>query len=158
TNRHIWDAAIQCGLEKSFDPVLKYLDGLKWDGVPRLDRWFETYLGADDTPLNRATGKLILVAAVRRARVPGAKFDQVVVLEGDEGKNKSSAVEVLAGGPDYFSDQHILGVSDLKQQENLQGKWLYEIADLTGIAKAEVEQVKAFVSRTVDRCRPAYGH
>jgi predicted P-loop ATPase len=39
----------------------------------------------------------------------------------------------------------------------LQGVWLYESADLTGIHKAEVDKVKAFASRTHDRARPAYG-
>jgi predicted P-loop ATPase len=56
-----------------------------------------------------------------------------------------------------FSDQTILGQGDKEQQELLRGKWVYEIADLSGISKAEVEKVKAFASRTHDRARPAYG-
>ena len=35
--------------------------------------------------------------------------------------------------------------------------WVYEIADLSNIRRAEVEDVKAFASRTHDRARPAYG-
>jgi predicted P-loop ATPase len=78
------------------------------------------------------------------------------VLEGPEGRNKSTAIETMAG-KENFSDQHILGVSDKEAQENLQGVWLYEIADLTGIRKADADKVKAFASRTTDRARPAYG-
>ena len=37
------------------------------------------------------------------------------------------------------------------------GIWVYEIADLAGMSRAEVERVKAFASRRVDRARPAYG-
>jgi hypothetical protein len=60
-----------------FDPVCDYLDGLQWDGQKRLDTWVIRYLGAEDTPLNRAFGRKMLVAAVRRARQPGCKFDYV---------------------------------------------------------------------------------
>ena len=48
--------------------------------APRLDTWLTTYAGAEDTPLNRAVGRLMLIAAVRRIRTPGVKFDEMVVL------------------------------------------------------------------------------
>ena len=79
------------------------------------------------------------------------------MLESAEGEFKSTALQVLAGGPENFSDQTILGRGDQEQQELLRGVWLYEIADLSNIRKAEVEDVKAFASRTHDRARPAYG-
>jgi predicted P-loop ATPase len=152
------DACMQLCIENQFDPICEYLDGLDWDGVDRIDEWLTTYLGAEDTPLNRAIGRIALIAQVRRARQPGCKFDQIIVLEGKEGKNKSTALTVLAGGNENFSDQTILGRGDKEQQELLRGVWVYEIADLTNIARTEVESVKAFASRTHDRARPAYGH
>jgi len=39
----------------------------------------------------------------------------------------------------------------------MSGIWIYEIAELTGMRRAETDHVKAFASRTVDRARPAYG-
>jgi len=150
------DAAIQECLQGRFDPVCDYLDQLQWDGVPRLRQWLATYLGAEATTVNCAIGGLSLVAAVRRARVPGFKFDQITVLIGEEGRGKSQAIETLAG-PDNFSDQTILTLDDRAQQEAIQGVWLYEIADLAGMSKADVEKVKAFASRRADRARPAYG-
>lgn len=151
-----YEAAFQECLAKSFDPLTDYLNGLKWDGVKRLDSWLAAYMGAEATVLNSAIGRLTLIAAVRRAFVPGTKFDQILVLEGPEGRNKSSAVEMLAGTAN-FSDQSILTVDDRAQQEAVQGVWIYEIADLAGIHRADVERVKAFASRQVDRARPAYG-
>lgn len=150
------DAAIQECLQRSFDPVCDYLDALKWDGVKRLGRWLADYLGAEPTALNAEIGRLALVAAVRRAYQPGSKFDQIIVLEGVEGTGKSSAIEILADGAN-FSDQSILALDDKAQQEAMAGVWLYEIADLAGMSKAEVERVKAFASRKTDRARPAYG-
>ena len=118
------DFAVELCIENSFDPVVDYLDGLKWDGVDRLDAWVVAYLGAADTPLNRMIGKLTLVAAVRRARQPGCKFDHMTVLEGPEGKMKSTAILVLAG-EENFSDQTILAVGDREQQELVAGVWFY---------------------------------
>jgi hypothetical protein len=150
------DAARQLCLRNPFDPVCNYLDGLKWDGIKRVDSWLIDYLGAPNTEFVRAVGRCVLRAAVRRARVPGTKFDQITVLEGPEGRNKSTAVKIMAG-EENFSDQSILTENDKTQQELLKGVWLYEIADLTGISKADVDRVKAFASRTHDRARPAYG-
>jgi Virulence-associated protein E/Bifunctional DNA primase/polymerase, N-terminal/Primase C terminal 2 (PriCT-2) len=151
------DAIETLCLERRFDPVLDYLDTLQWDGIPRLDGWLSIWLGATDNALNRAISRLSLIAAVRRARDPGIKFDQIIVLEGKQGAGKSEAIRILAGS-ENFSDQKILGVDDRKQQELTEGVWLYEIAELTGLKQAALEHVKAFVSRMVDRARPAYGH
>jgi hypothetical protein len=152
---NVFQAATRACEENRFDPVCDYLDSLRWDGKPRLARWLHTYCGAEDIELNRAFATLTLVAAVRRARQPGCKFDQILVLEGPEGTNKSSAIALLAG-QENFSDQTILGLDDQRQQERTRGVWLYEIADLAGMKKSEVEKVKAFASRTHDRARAAY--
>ena len=149
------DALKQRCLQTQFNPILDYLDGLRWDGTPRLETWLIDRAGAPDTPFVREVSKLCLVAAVRRARQPGCKFDEIIVLEGAEGKNKSSLIQLMAG-EENFSDQSILNADERRQQEHLKGKWLYEIADLTGIRKADIETVKAFASRQVDRCRRAW--
>jgi predicted P-loop ATPase len=153
---NINDAATELCLENRFDPIVDYLNRLQWDGTPRLQTWLTRYLGADDTPLNRAIGKLTLVAAVRRARHPGCKFDHILVLEGLEGTLKSTALVTLVG-VDNFSDQTILNASDKEQQELVRGVWIFEIGDLVGMKRSEVEKVKAFATRTHDRARPAYG-
>jgi hypothetical protein len=153
---HTHDAAIQLCLQHQFDPINDYLDGLTWDGTKRLDKWLSAYLGAEDTELNNTIGRLALIAAVRRVRQPGCKFDQIIVLEGPEGTGKSTAIEILAG-QENFSDQTIIGLDDRQQQEAVRGVWLFEIADLAGMSKADVDRTKAFASRLSDRARPAYG-
>ena len=71
-------ANLRC-LENRHHPVRDYLDALTWDRRLRVERWLIDYLGADDTPLNHAFGRLVLVAAVRRVREPGCKFDTILV-------------------------------------------------------------------------------
>jgi hypothetical protein len=151
------DAVEQLCVRNKFNPITDYLDALEWDGTPRLARWLITYLGAEDTELNREFGRLALIAAVRRARKPGTKFDPIIVLEGPMGTRKSMAIETMAGS-ENFSDQTILGARDREVQELLGGVWLYEIAELSNIRRTDVEHMRSFVSRTVDRARKAYGH
>jgi predicted P-loop ATPase len=153
---HTADAATALCLEQRFDPVLDYLNGLEWDGIERLDEWLSTYLGADNTEFNRAVGRRTLIAAVRRVRQPGCKFDFILTLEGKEGTKKSTSIVTLAG-VENFSDQTILTQSDKEQKELVRGVLMYEIADLAGMKRADVEKIKAFASRTHDRARPAYG-
>jgi predicted P-loop ATPase len=80
----------------------------------------------------------------------------VAVLEGPQGVGKSSALVILAGRGN-FSDQEILTLDDRAQAEALEGVLIYEISELTGLKRTEIERVKAFISRTEDRARPAYG-
>ena len=143
-------------LDHIFDPVRDYLDGLRWDGIKRVDTWLVKYCRAADTPLNRAIGRKMLIAAVRRVKEPGCKFDYIVVLEGEQGVGKSSVLKILAGD-DNFSDNEILGLHKREQQEAIQGVWIYEVAELEGLHKSEVTRVKLFASKTYDSARPAYG-
>jgi hypothetical protein len=88
----------------SFHPVREYLSSLEWDGTPRLDFWLSRYGGAEDNEYTRAAGCLPLIAAVRRVRQPGVKFDEMLVLRSDQGTDKSSSLQILAGREEWFSD------------------------------------------------------
>jgi len=155
-NENTRDAVNAVCIANTYHPVRDYLRGLEWDRTPRIETWLSAYLGADDTPLNRAFGSIVLMAAVRRIREPGAKFDNILVLEGPQGSGKSTAIQILAG-PENFSDQDILTLDAKTQMEAIEGVWIYEISELQGFGRAETGKVKAFASRAVDRGRPAYG-
>jgi predicted P-loop ATPase len=128
-----------------------------WDGIARLDRIAADYFNCEDTPLNRAFVRKTMIAGVARVRNPGCKFDTILVLEAKEGENKSTAWRVLAGD-ENFSDEKIIGKDSREVQEQLAGVWIHENAELAGMRKAELDTVKAFASRQVDRARPAFGH
>ncbi|MDX0440634.1 hypothetical protein GOD94_06115 [Sinorhizobium medicae] len=155
-NENVRDAVTQLCLENSFHPIQQMLDTFVWDGTPRLDHWISSYLGADDTPLNEAIGRIMLIAAVRRVREPGAKFDTIPVFEGAQGTGKSTALRILAG-PNNHSDNEILTLDTKAQMEAMEGVWIYELSEMSGLNKSEVERMKAFASREVDRARMSYG-
>jgi predicted P-loop ATPase len=140
-----------------FHPVRDYLDGLKWDGVPRIDRWLTIYAGAADTSYTRAVGALFLVAAVRRIRQPGCKFDEILVLESPEqGTDKSQALAILATRPEWFSDNLRLGLPAKETIEALSGHWIVEASELQGMNRSDIERIKAFAATQYDRARMAY--
>lgn len=132
-----------------FHPVRRYLDRLQWDGLERIDRWLIDYAGAPDTPFVRAVCRIVLIAACRRVRDPGCKFDEMLVLESHEGFEKSTAFEVLAGRQ-WFSDSAPLHDKPREVIEQLRGRWIVECADLAGMRRGEVEALKAFLSRKED--------
>lgn len=158
-DKYTRDAIISLAIDHCFDPVVDMLAQAEagWDGVERLDHMATEYFNAEDTPLNRAFVLKTMIAAVARARVPGIKKDEILVLESEEGFNKSTAWRVLAGD-ENFSDESIIGKNSREVQEQLAEVWVHENADLAGMKKAEVETVKAYASRMVDIARPAYGH
>lgn len=140
-----------------FHPVRDYLDELVWDGTPRIDGWLSTYFGAKASPYTNAVGRLWLIAAVRRVREPGCKFDEMIVLESDQGKDKSTALAVLAVKEEWFTDNLPLNADPARTIESISGRWIIEVAELQGGRKSEVEHVKAMLSRRIDRARLAYG-
>lgn len=145
-----------CKTRRSMHPVRDRLNKLKWDGKPRLDTLLIDYLNADDTPYVRAVTRKTLVAAVARVFEPGIKFDTMLVLCGPQGLGKSTIFSKLADP--WFSDN--LTMDDMKDKtgaEKLQGRWILEIPELSGMRKAEVETIKAFITRQEDQYRPAYG-
>ena len=141
--------------ENTFHPVRDYLNGMEWDGIPRVDTLLIDYLGASDTRFNRLATRKTLVAAIARIFEPGIKFDYVLTLVGEEGLKKSMVFNKLGG--DWFSDSFV-GVEGNKAFEQLHGVWLMEMGELASIRKAEAESVKHFITKREDRFRVAYGH
>jgi predicted P-loop ATPase len=140
-----------------FHPVREWLDTVEWDGRPRIDDWLIRYGGAENTPFNRAVGRVFLVAGVRRVRRPGCKFDTMLVLEGPQGRNKSQAAEALAMKRHWFTDGLSLDADPKVVIEQTKGSWIIEFAELTGMHTRGLERIKAFLSRNVDKARAAYG-
>jgi hypothetical protein len=141
--------------EKSFHPVIDYLDSLKHDGVERLGTWLTTYLGAESSDYNKAVGKAMTIAAVARVRQPGCKADNIPILEGPQGAFKSTGVKMLFGSQWFTDELADLGSKDAAMQTC--GVWCIEVSELDAMSRAEVSKIKSFISRTQDRFRPPYG-
>ena len=150
----IFDAVNVVASENSFHPVRDYLDACTWDGVPRLETLLVDYLGAEDNAYTRAVTRKALVAAVARIYNPGCKFDYMLTLRGRQGLGKSALIAKLGGK--WFSDSFTT-LQGKDAYEQVQGVWIMEVGELAGMRKAEAETIKLYISKQVDRFRPAYG-
>ena len=148
------DVVAAVASNQAHHPVREWLEGLEWDGTPRLDSLLVDYLGAADTPYTRAVTRKSLVAAVARVMRPGCKYDTMLILVGGQGRHKSSLLARLGG--EWFSDS-LRTFGDKDAMETIQGTWINEIAEMQALAKADVDAVKMFLSKTNDYYRAAYG-
>lgn len=140
----------------SYHPIREQLATLKWDGNVRLGTWLRDYLGATEQPAEylAAVGTWWPVSAVARVMQPGCQADHSLVLEGAQGKGKSTAVRILGGEKHSSTLTSTLGDKDSYQV--LRGKWIVEIAELAGMRRSDVERVKAYISAPKDTYRPSY--
>lgn len=143
--------------KRRYHPVEQYLEGCpEWDGVERVPRLLIDYLGAEDTVFNREAITKTLIAAVARIYQPGIKFDYMLILNGPQGIGKSTFFQRLF--MDFISENlTMMDMRDKTGSEKVQGYWALEVAEMTGMRKADIESVKAFISRQEDIYRPAYG-
>lgn len=140
-----------------FHPVRAYLENCvkHHDGKRgRCEGLFINYLGAEANDYHREAAVNTLVGAVARVYEPGHKFDFVPILEGLQGKRKSTFIRIM--GRDWFTE--LTGDFHKTQEmvENIQGAWIIEIPELQGFSRADTNVLKGFLSRTVDRTRLSY--
>ena len=142
--------------QNRYDPLKNYHLSLKWDGTERAEAIWIDYANAEDTPLNRAYGRLFTTSMVARCFYPGIKVDEVITLIGEQGGGKSSLAKDLTPiGPSAFSDQVVIGADGKQIIEQTRGKALLEHSeDWRG--RYSEPQRKACLSTTADRARGAY--
>lgn len=159
---HLWGISKRPAIDAAFDitthehkfhEVRDYLTALSWDGLPRLDTLFIDYLGATDTEFTRTVTRKMMCAAVARILKPGVKFDNMLILVGDQGKNKSMFLRTLARN---WIDDSFTTFEGKEAQERLPGSWFVEVAELDAFRKSDVARIKQFLSTPEDKYRASY--
>jgi len=137
-----------------FHPVRNYLNSIEWDGLPRVETFLVEFLGAEDTPLTRESMKVWVKGAVARIFVPGIKFDLTLSLTGPQGIGKTMILERLGG--DWFNAT-VTTVKNKDALVQLLGSWIIELGEGQAVTKSDNDELKAYLTRTVDKFRPPYG-
>ena len=150
----IFDAVNVIAQANAFHPIRDYLSACEWDGVKRVDTLLIDYFGAEDNVYTRAVTRKTLAAAVARVFRPGCKFDYILTLRGAQGIGKTTFFSKLGG--EWFSNSFST-LQGKEAYEQVQGVWIVEIGELAGMRKSEVETIKLYISKQVDRFRAAYG-
>lgn len=148
-------AILSVATDNAINPLKEYLNNLKWDGKDRCTNWLNYYMGAEDNDYCKLIGRKFLIGAVARALDPGCQVDTMLILEGPQGKRKSSAIAALFGRRWFTDELSELGSKDAAQQ--LQGRWAVEISELEALRRSEATAIKAWLTRRIDIYRPAYG-
>lgn len=149
--------AVRCVAEhEAFDSATLWGQALQWDGVPRVERFFQRYLGVRDTAYHRAVGVYLWTALAGRCMDPGCKVDMVPVLIGAQGSGKTSMVEALAPTEEAFIEVNLDQRNEEQMARSLRGKLVGELAELRGLAGREAEDIKAWISRRHEEIRALY--
>lgn len=143
-----WAAA-----ENKWHPVRNYFEHLVWDGEKRLDGWLAKYVGVAASDYVRAVSRMFMIGMVARIFQPGCIMRTMPILEGKQYQGKSTVLRILGGK--WFGDSPI-DLNNKDAYQLIQGKMLYEIAELDAFNKAETTRIKSFISSPVDRFRAPY--
>lgn len=142
-------------------PIREYLSALKWDGVPRIATMLVDLFGAPDTLYTRQVAPCFMVGAVARvlwrdSKNPalGAKVDFMLVLEGPQGKRKSTSLSELFTSNWFVETVESPNGKDFYQV--IQGCWCVEIGEMDSFGKADVTAVKVAITRRTDKFRAPY--
>lgn len=149
----VGEACFIIGSRNTYHPVKEYIEKEKWDRIQRLDEWLIKSIGCDNNLYTRLAGKKFLIACVNRVYNPGCKFDHMIILEGEQGIGKSTFVEELAGH--WYLDTSFEN-KDKDLVDAMREALIVEVSELSGMNKKELEWIKSFIVRKVDKIRLPY--
>lgn len=149
------DAAVRVAADNEFDTAILWASSLKWDGVPRIERFLVTYLGCEDTPYARAVGRYMWSAMAGRALVPGVQADMAPIFKGGQGLRKSSLIRALVPSDEFYAEVDF-SAKEEDTVRNLRGVLVAEIAELTGLHTRAMESIKKFMTRRVEKWVPKF--
>lgn len=133
--------------------VAEQIASYKWDGVPRIDTFFEDIYGCYPSAYSKDLGRIFWLSIVYRACEPGCKMDTVVILEGAQGIKKSSSLELI-GGKNYGVAGRDISSKDFFLK--IRSKSIVEIAELNAFTKSDHNELKEIISTRTDEFRAPY--
>jgi len=148
----VTDAMISVSYDVIVNPPRDYLLGIKWDGKDRLATWLYHAYGAPRDKVYKAIGSNWMKGLVRRVLHPGCQFDEVLVLEGDQGTRKSSSLRAL-GDPWHVETTYS---TDKDFFQILAKNIIVEFSEGDILTRKGVREVKALITKTEDQYRVPY--
>lgn len=150
----VYKAVVSYAEKNMRNEPLEWLSSLAWDKKPRLDGFFPNFMGVESTDYTRAAGKNFWISMVARVLRPGVKADNMIILEGKQGRFKSTALNAIGGK--FYTECHE-SVMSKDFYLVLQGKFLIEVSELDAFSRVESNTIKKVVSNQTDRFRTPYG-
>lgn len=150
----IYKACVIYGHKRIRNEPRDWMESLVWDKTERI-AWFlhEAFGASEESEYVWAASKNFWIGMVARILQPGCKMDNMLVLEGQQGTYKSTALNII-GGSWYTETRGSVLEKDFFL--NLHGKLIVEIAELSAFRKAEITAIKQVISCRTDRYRAPY--
>lgn len=147
------DTAVICASDKfRYHPIKSKILSEEWDGIPRAESFFIDVLGVEDNVYNRECTRKWLLAGIYRLFEPGTKFDEMLIIHGDQGLSKSTTFKKLALNF-YVSETERLSLETLIKIELA---WIVDFTELATMKKTDIDTFKAWLSETSDTYRGKY--
>jgi hypothetical protein len=142
----------------TFDPWKDQIATIpQWDGVARLDTFFQDNMGALPTDALVLTGQLMFAGIIMRQLQPGAQCPVVPVLIGTGKLGKTRFVQQLAELLDFPRPAAVTFGDSIKMCQAACVSPIAELAEMSGLGKRDNEDVKTWVTDTEDVYRAPYG-
>ena len=139
-----------------FDSAQIWLNGLKWDGVPRIERFFTNYAQSDDRAYVHAVGRYFWSAAAGRIIVPGCQADMVTVMISEtQGLRKTRGIEAMNPFPEAYVTIN-LADRDADLSRRLRGRLIVELDELRGLRAKDQASIKSWITQRSDTWRQTY--
>ena len=135
-----------------YHPIKRLIEPVQWDGIERAETFFIDVLGVEDNSYNRECTRKWLLAGIYRIFEPGTKFDQMLIIHGDQGISKSTTFKKLALDF-YVSETEKISLETLIKMELA---WLVDFTELATMKKTDIDTFKAWLSETSDTYRGKY--
>ena len=147
------DTAVTCASDKfRYHPIKSKILSEECDGIPRAESFFIDVLGVEDNVYNRECTRKWLLAGIYRLFEPGTKFDEMLIIHGDQGLSKSTTFKKLALNF-YVSETERLSLETLIKIELA---WIVDFTELATMKKTDIDTFKAWLSETSDTYRGKY--
>ena len=135
-----------------YHPIKQLIEPVQWDGIERAETFFIDVLGVEDNSYNRECTRKWLLAGIYRLFEPGTKFDEMLIIHGDQGISKSTTFKKLALDF-YVSETEKISLETLIKMELA---WFVDFTELATMKKTDIDTFKAWLSETSDTYRGKY--
>ena len=137
--------------------VPDFIKSLKWDRVSRLDSWLTHAFGTANDEYHKSIGSNWMKGMVNRAINPGAKFDNVLVLEGKQGLKKSLALSTLGNINEMINHlETTMSAGNKDFYMSFVGKLIVEFSEGETLTRSETKQLKGIITTAYDNYREPY--
>jgi putative DNA primase/helicase len=141
-------------LENAFNPVYEYFESLRCLELPKVtDEQLADCFGFHiDDNLSIELMRLHLRACANRGINPGEKMDSLLIIQGEQGNGKSTAIETLSPEFSWYDETTRMSFDSKDSLSSLNSAFIYEFSEIEKILTTfDVAQFKSWITRKVDK-------